>query len=574
MTQVYYVDIADPFADRLVALGLQRLIVDLLAKQDSPPEGVTFVDCGGYIQLELDEPIYAETVAALSADNYVMGVPFIRTLKNADSLPPDLTDLVVEDYEQRKEENARFYDAVKQKVDDLPPKPMTWDVLRTVNPGALKGWNGILTDWWNLRDHQPTVVGMLLEIYSDLPNPIDDATDHWKKLNKKHKWGVGESVTCQQIFNPDSGKGQNRAKAGAISVGNIKAFWMVEFLKMIGFYHDAITKTVAGGKDRKIFVIAPRNMPFKDHDEILQRFKPTINAEASTRFDILASLGYTQTLLEHYVQRDDPLAELMGLNIQQSLVGGFNTAFYMDMGNATATLNISTVALPGWVVIESEEDIATSQAILDELIKFTRQFDESHSDAFSLLQHLRDFVSGDDLEAFFQFTNAFPAYYMGMRERGKYAMQLTTSTIERIIRMTDKKLTFILETPGFQNIAYAIRQSTVTAQYRKAKGDRLYDIRYGLGQDLTRVARKGKEMQFIAALSDFIHLYNAENARVMEVRNVQYRRNVTTEDINDIVRLIDEYDAPTIARMLVAYGYARVLREDEAADDASSDATK
>lgn len=135
--------------------------------------------------------------------------------------------------------------------------------------------------------------------------------------------------------------------------------------------------------------------------------------------------------------------------------------------------------------------------------------------------------------------------------------------------MTDAKLSKILESPGFQNIAYAIRQSTVTAQYRKSQNDRKYDVRYGLGQQLTRVARKGKESEFIAELADFIHKYNAENAQVMEVRSGPYRRSIQTSDIDDIVRLVDAYDAPTIAQMLVAYGYARLPKDtvvDEAPD--------
>ncbi len=570
----YYISIADSFSDTLVALGLQRLLADLLEKQNSHTDGIEFVDCGGYIRLDLDVPIYEETVAALNENNFIMGgVRFIQTLKNKDSLPDDLTSIWIEDYETRKQQNAQFYEAVREGLrgGDLPIKPVVWDVLRTINPAALSGWTNVLKNWWSLRAYQPTLIQLILDIYSQLPNPIEQATVDWKKLNKENKWGVSETATRQQFFNPDSGKGQNRAKSNGVSVGNMKGFWLTEYLKMLGFYHDAISKTVAGGKDRKVFVIAPRHMGLLHHDAILSEFKQSITSETSIRFDILAALRYTRTLLAHFLEQNDPLAFLLGKNIQQSLVGGFRTAFYLDLGNAVATMNVSSIALPGWITIKDEEDITIYTTILDELITFTRQFDEKNSDAFNLLQHLRDFVSGDNLEAFFRLTTAFPTYYMGMRERGKYAKQLMTTTIERIIGMTDKKLMPILASPGFQNLAYAIRNSTVIPQYRKAGGERLYDIRYGLGQDLTRVARKGKEMEFISALSEFIHLYNAENARTYEVRKVQYRRNVTTEDITDITQLIDDYDAPTIARMLVAYGYARLPPDEGANDDQSGE---
>jgi len=124
---------------------------------------------------------------------------------------------------------------------------------------------------------------------------------------------------------------------------------------------------------------------------------------------------------------------------------------------------------------------------------------------------------------------------------------------------TDPRLTPILESEGFQNIAYAIRQSTVTAQYRKQQGDRKYDVRYGLGQELARKAIYPDS--FIATLSDFLHKYNAENAQVMENRAGPYRRSIKTTDIDDIVRLIDEYGSETVANLLIAYGYARAPRE-------------
>ena len=130
------------------------------------------------------------------------------------------------------------------------------------------------------------------------------------------------------------------------------------------------------------------------------------------------------------------------------------------------------------------------------------------------------------------------------------------------------RLSKILETPGFQNIAYAIRQATVTAQYRKNQlNDRRYEVRYGLGQQLARKAAYPNE--FIAELAGFLTKYNAENAQVMEKRAGPYRRSIRTSDIDDIVALIDEFDdSRLICNLLVAYGYARVPRE-ESSDESN-----
>jgi hypothetical protein len=98
-------------------------------------------------------------------------------------------------------------------------------------------------------------------------------------------------------------------------------------------------------------------------------------------------------------------------------------------------------------------------------------------------------------------------------------------------------------------------------------------VRYGLGADLARKANYPNE--FIAALGDFLHRYNAENAQVMENRPGPYRRSIQTNDIKDIVALVDEYGAPLVCSLLVAYGYARSPREappdSEDAQDESSE---
>ncbi|MEA3342292.1 MAG: hypothetical protein U9R15_20185, partial [Chloroflexota bacterium] len=226
------------------------------------------------------------------------------------------------------------------------------------------------------------------------------------------------------------------------------------------------------------------------------------------------------------------------------------------------TMNLSFIRLPGWVRVEGDADVEGALDLLDEHESVARQFDESHGDAYNLLLLYRDFVSGNDLHPFFTFTTAYSGYLVSQKERGSYAPQFTTLNLRRLIMHSQEgpRLSRILETEGFQNIAYAIRQATVTAQYRKQQGDRKYDVRYGLGQQLARKAAYPQE--FIAELADFLAKYNAESAQVREGRPGPYRRSIRTSDIDDIVALIDEFDdSRLICNLLVAYGYARVPRE-------------
>ena len=108
---------------------------------------------------------------------------------------------------------------------------------------------------------------------------------------------------------------------------------------------------------------------------------------------------------------------------------------------------------------------------------------------------------------------------------------------------------------GFKNIAYAIRHSTVVPQARKKVRKPVVDVRYGLGQQLTRKAAYPAE--FMAEIAEFIHLYNAENSQLRESNREPFRKNVTTADIEALTALVDRYGSKVICNMLVAYGYAR-----------------
>ena len=77
--------------------------------------------------------------------------------------------------------------------------------------------------------------------------------------------------------------------------------------------------------------------------------------------------------------------------------------------------------------------------------------------------------------------------------------------------------------------------------------------------------------EFITALSEFIHDYNAENARMRERLERQgysqprgARSDVSIKDIDELLALMDEYrDPQMIASLLVAYGYASTFQRDE-----------
>lgn len=551
------------FGDALLLHGFARLLENL----GVDPANITILDRGLYFAVDLSKPITHEDVER-SAANIQLN-PFIRTTKNT-SLVANSPGIRLADYESEKAQSAAFFEARKNGGEAPPPSP-EWSIYRAINPGAIQGYNNLVLAWYTARSSD--TLYLLLNLFSTTPNDIDGAMSAWKALDKAKGWGIKASATALQLLNPDSGKGHNKVKGNGLSIGNLDSFWLLEYLKAAGFYVGAITRTLRDSKDRKTLVVVPRTLTFSENLTVMGKFAESMQVPLyPTQFDILAIIRYTQALIEHAIAPRGRYT-LNRAQVKQRVVAGFQTAFYKDMGNSAATMNMSYLGLPGWVSVTSQEDVVLfthpETGLLVEFEKFVRQFNEKESDVPELLRPLRDFVSGDDLEAFFEFTNAFPGYLIGRQERNKYVRLLTTDFIERIImNQHELKYKHILESPGFQNIAYAIRQSTVIAQYRKKQGDRKYDVRYGLGQELARKSRYPGE--FITALTDFLHKYNAENAQVMEVRPAPYRRSVLTTDIDQIIDLIDKYGSEVVANLLIAYGYARLPQQGDFATDETS----
>jgi hypothetical protein len=583
------------FADPLLAYGLAVVVHDVLGRTDGHGQpSVHLSDHSAYFRLDCTPALDDARLAAVPTP-YVPAV-VIRTTKNAAELPPDLPPQVVVDYEAERDKRATFFEIRKSlpkeaqiamaRGEDHPALAALhgqephehWDIFRAINPPALIGYNKLMTQWWTVQEALTEVLALLRDLFAQTPNDLPAAIAAWKKLDKTHGWRIKAGTTAAQIYNPSQGKGQNRAKADSLRMDNIKdAFWLMEWLKAVGFYHAALTKQLRGVKDRKTYVLAPAKIDLEESNHIMRAFQGRMaRAETAIRSDVLASIRYTQAMLEFTQQREGASLKARLFRHQQPsrVVSGFYSAFYKDLGQSVATMNLSFIALPRWIRVEEEGEVEDALNVLAEHEAIVRQFDESHSDDYNLLLIYRDFLSGNDLRPFFEFTTTYSGYIVSQRERpGGRARQFTTTNLRRLIMNSQEgsRLSKILETQGFQNIAYAIRQATVTAQYRKQQGDRRYDVRYGLGQQLARKAAYPQE--FVAELADFLAKYNAENAQVMENRPGPYRRSIRTSDIDDIVALIDEFgDSRLVCNLLVAYGYARVPREEgieETADESS-----
>ncbi len=283
--------------------------------------------------------------------------------------------------------------------------------------------------------------------------------------------------------------------------------------------------------------------------------------------DIIAALKYAHTFLEEWSngQIDDEFLLMLGDIQPGDHVQGLAVAYYKDMGSALAVLNQSTINLPRWAEkVTTKEDAQQFLDILEEHERIIQNFKEDRGLEYDMLYQYRSFLSSGELRDFFQFTASFSSYLTNKIEAKEYVNQFTTKNLEALMKSKNAKLTPILENEGFRNVAHAIRQATVNAQWAKVHQQRLYDIQYGLGAELKRKANYNAE--FVQALTDFMQRYNQETVQMAERYKGEpprRRKQITTDDIAQVIALIDEYGAKTVGNMLIAFGYAKDSKTNE-----------
>lgn len=399
-------------------------------------------------------------------------------------------------------------------------------------------------------------------------------------------------LSVVQAFNPSVGKGTNRPKPDGPSLASLpSAFvdWFEEWLRYVGVHLAANALKV--GDDLKLFVMAPASLNAAEAEGIRDDFVSLRLPWSPAKIDILGALGLVGVLIRRSSLLDSApnslLHDLFPDTVRRTprdVIAGLQTAYFTSLGSAFALTNTAFIGLPGWFPVNSQtaDDWLSILAEHENVIK---ALDEEHSEEAALLGAYRNFLSAGEqgIAALLTFLARYAAYIVRAQDRQRYAPPFTTAHLRRLfvnvsIGTQRDALRSILDNEGFKHIAAAIRRATVSEQFRKARtGQQVYEIHYGLFQDFERKARF--KTQFVAALTSFITDYNTENARMAERRarpstdgaandGSEHRRpQITTDDVREVMTLIDMHDSELVAMLLLAYGSARESREPTMAPD-------
>lgn len=370
-------------------------------------------------------------------------------------------------------------------------------------------------------------------------------------------------ISNTQILNPISGKGVHAAKteirsAGSIPVQLVDTF--SEWMKLRGLWTAMLL--YRSDDDFKFFVIEPADIAVDEIEGIRAELQ-ALNLWGGIKLDIQAALQCTRLLIlrSDAVQDGSRTVGLLG-RTPRSVISGLRQAYFKSLGTAAALMNDAFLPLPDWFAIRSMDDARAYLNIIDEVSAkggCLSSLQEKNSDDGHTLQQYREWLLTGRLSELLDFHYLFALHLMQRLSRKEWARPFETENLSTLLTKAyeEKNVREIIEDPGFQSVARALRDATVIELWRRRHDvtSRKREVRFGIAQKWKQKMKAGAD-EFAAAVAEFVQDYNWETAHRLKGKG----HSVTTDELNSLMRLIQERNAELVGSLLLAYGYARASK--------------
>jgi len=542
------------YSDTIEAYGLANLINEIQSRANLSRPKIWIEDKGLFYEIISKPDLQNELIASLSyfpIFQYVIR-EISETFEENYFDYPKQRELKKERQELTQKAYKEF--AGKDKASQLKAKLAEIDRIyevekfispqydvysQVITPNNIVGFDKLYHNISMNKEVFPAIVKAILDYYSDRKVEIKT-----KSLNS-----FVDSVTALQIYNPTTGKGQNKGKATGPSAGPVKLNWIGETMKISGALTNMLCQLVkVGGKyDMKVVIPDFKKTEYNQQRQIALSFKKNIKGNTPLKVDILNLLIINRQLIE----RTDEYLNFKAKNI----LTGLHSTYQKDLGQNKAVVNISELQTPDFIQFNTEDEAKDWVEFLTEQINIIGSIDEL-GDATQGLIAYRTFLTSSHFQSWERFIFWYSDHIMSNFSKSKYALPFKVISLNKFFKnmtMSDFKISEIISNTGFQKVAYAIRKSTVTLQYTP-KDQRKFEIRYGLAQTLQNKSKSASDLaEFIG---EFIANYNAETARNVEKTGGILRANVKDNDLNQFYELLDNYPSKVVGALLASYGFA------------------
>lgn len=415
---------------------------------------------------------------------------------------------------------------------------------QVITPNNFVGFDKLYRNISSNKDAFPEIVKAILDYYSDrvieLKTKLLDLFDN--------------SVTALQIYNPTTGKGQNKGKASGASAGSVKLNWISETMKISGALSNMICQLVKVGSsyDMKVVVADFKKAEYNKQKQIALAFKKNIKGNTPLKVDILNLLILNKQLIENTDEYKDFKAK--------NILTGLHSTYQKDLGQNKAVVNIAKLQTPDFIEFNTENEAKDWVEFLKEQINIIGSVEEL-GDATQGLIAYRTFLTSSHFPSWGKFVFWYSDHIMSNFSKNKYAIPIRETSLNKFFKnttMSNFKISEIISNEGFQKVAYAIRKSTVTLQYTP-KEQRKFEIRYGLAQTLQNKSKSATDLaEFVG---EFIATFNAETARYAEKTGTILRANLRENELSLFYGLLDKYPSKVVGALLASYGFALTEKE-------------
>ena len=553
------------YAELLEAYGLANLLQNFLQANNSI--SLHSIDDSFY-EIRLDKPLPDNLLDNL---RYFPLFKYIKTnfeidvsqfsdfydypeLKSRKKERQDLLNKAYKEKDKLKRESE--VKNIETVFDTNKPIPYEFDVVtQLVNPNVFIGFDKLYQNFFANRNNFTDFINEIICFYS---NENYNSTK-FDRLIKNLTFE--KNPTATQLLNPNQGKGLKAAKANSVSGGNFNASWISETMKISGALSDMVCQLVKVGNsyDLKIFVPEYKEVNCNKKTELLKKFKKYLKGNTPLKIDILNILLLTQLVIEHL--------GFTGVRRKvKDIVSGLHSVYQKDLGQNKAVVNIGFIQVPDFIEISSFEEKDSWIEILEEQRTIISRISELGSTTQGLLLY-RNFISGGNLDSFFQFSYWYAVYLSTELSNKRYARCFTIETLNKLYNSMDTqelKLSEIINNDGFKAVANAIRKSTVTLQYTP-KEARKYEIRYGIAQTLQNKSKSKEDL--VEFIGEFVALYNAETARYKEKTGNNFRSNVRENELDNFYLLLDKFSPKLVGALLASYGFALHAKDNKSTND-------
>lgn len=415
---------------------------------------------------------------------------------------------------------------------------------QVITPNNFVGFDKLYSNISSNKKAFPEIVKAILDYYSDRA----------VELKTKHLDSFDDSVTALQIYNPTTGKGQNKGKASGASAGPVKLNWISETMKISGALTNMLCQLVKVGRsyDMKVVVADFKKAEYNKQKQIALAFKKNIKGNTPLKVDILNLLIINKQLIEN----TDEFKDFKARNI----LTGLHSTYQKDLGQNKAVVNIAELQTPDFIEFDTEDEAKDWVEFLKEQINIIGSIEEL-GDATQGLIAYRTFLTSSHFQSWAKFIFWYSDHIMSSFSKSKYAIPFKETSLNKFFKnsiMSDFKISEIISNEGFQKVAYAIRKSTVTLQYTP-KDQRKFEIRYGLAQTLQNKSKSTKDLaEFVG---EFIATFNSETARYAEKTGTAFRANIRENELSQFYELLDNYPSKVVGALLASYGFALTEKE-------------